>query len=208
MIGVFQKQTNVILQRDYPHINNDYEILTITVNVDSKCQRLQIRNLMIRINRQTDYAVRVLLALSKKEAGKRFSTSEIGREMLIPPALLQRIVADLANGGFIITQAGRDGGIMLAQAPGDITLLEVVEHFEGEIFLSECILKPNECPFERKCPVHCQWVRLKDLLRNEMSKITFQNLVEEGHLIEANLRASASRQPTIGSVAKEIPTAV
>jgi len=163
---------------------------------------------MIKINRQTDYAVRVILALSKKEAGKRFSTSQIGREMLIPPALLQRIVADLANGEFIITHAGRDGGIMLAREPKEITLLQVVEHFEGEISLSECILKPNECPFERKCPVHCQWVRLRNLLRNEMSGITFQNLVEEGNLIEANLKTTTSTYPTSESFSKDAPVVV
>ena len=32
---------------------------------------------MLRINRQTDYAVRVVLALSKKIKGKRVPTSEI-----------------------------------------------------------------------------------------------------------------------------------
>jgi len=108
---------------------------------------------MIKINRQTDYAVRVILALSKK-------------------------------------------------------VLQVVEHFEGELSLSECILKPNECPFERKCPVHCQWVRLKELLRNEMSRITFQNLVEEGNLIEANLKTSGANHPVPESVSKDIPIAV
>ena len=147
---------------------------------------------MLRINRKTDYAVRVILALSKKAKGKRVPTSEIGREMLIPPSLLQRIVAELAGGGFIYTQAGRDGGITLAHDPKEITLLEIVEHFEGELYLSDCILKPGECPFEIKCPVHCQWVRLKDMLRNEMASITFQQLVEEGNLIESNLTGNAS----------------
>jgi Rrf2 family protein len=142
---------------------------------------------MLRVNRQTDYAVRVILALSKKERDRRFSSAMIGREMLIPPILLQRIVAELANGEFITTFAGRDGGIMLAHAPRDITLLQVVEHFEGELFLSDCILKPGECPFERKCPVRCQWVRLKNLLRDEMARITFEQLVEEGNLIETSL---------------------
>jgi Rrf2 family transcriptional regulator, iron-sulfur cluster assembly transcription factor len=142
---------------------------------------------VLRINRQTDYAVRVILALSKKARAKRFSTSEIGREMLIPPALVQRIVAELAGGGFIVTQAGRHGGISLAHDPSQITLLQIVEHFEGELFLSDCVLKPAECPFERRCPVHCQWIRLKDLLRNEMAGITFKQLVDEGNLIETNL---------------------
>jgi DNA-binding IscR family transcriptional regulator len=136
---------------------------------------------------QTPYAARVILALSKKELGKRFLTSEIGREMLI------------------ITQAGRDGGITLACDPHEITLLQVVEYFEGELYLSDCILKPGECPFERKCPVHYQSVRLKNLLRDEMSRITFQQLVEEGSLIEANLTTSASRHPTFDPVKDNVP---
>jgi len=145
---------------------------------------------MLRINRQTDYAVRVVLALSNKEKNRLFPTSEIGREMLIPPVLLQRIVAELASGGFINTQVGRDGGIALAHDPKQITLLQVVEHFEGELYLSDCVLKPGECPFNLLCPVHCQWVRLKDMLRNEMARITFEQLVEEGNLISHNSPAA------------------
>jgi Rrf2 family protein len=148
---------------------------------------------MLRINRQTDYAVRVVLALAKKAPGSRVSSSEIGREMLIPPALLQRIVAELAGGGFLHTQAGRDGGIALARTPDQITLLQVVEHFEGELYLSDCVLKPGECPFETRCPVHCQWIRLKNLLRDEMSRITFEQLVHEARAIEADLKTSRSR---------------
>ena len=71
---------------------------------------------MLRINRQTDYAVRVILALSKKEPNKRVPTAEIGREMLIPPSLLQRIVAELAGGGFILTQAADPRGRALVIA--------------------------------------------------------------------------------------------
>ncbi len=96
---------------------------------------------MFRVNRQTDYAARVILALAKKPQGTRISTSEIGREMLIPPALLQRIVAELANGSFIKTQPGREGGITLAKLPRQITLLEIVEQFEGPLVISDCILK-------------------------------------------------------------------
>ena len=110
--------------------------------------------------------------------------------MQIPPVLRQRSVAELANGGFINTQVGRDGGISLAHDPRQITLLQVVEQFEGELYLSDCVLKPGECPFDTRCPVHCQWIRLKNLLRKEMASITFAQLVEEGNLIEANVTAS------------------
>ncbi len=147
---------------------------------------------MFRVNRQTDYAVRVVLALSKKPQGTRLPTSEIGREMLIPPALLQRIVAELANSGFIKTQPGRDGGISLAVLPNQITLLQVVERFEGPLVISDCVLKEGDCPFENSCPVSCQWKHLNDLLRAEMARITFQHLVEEGIQLEAKLNHSGS----------------
>lgn len=147
---------------------------------------------MFKVNRQTDYAVRIILALSKKPQGTRVSSASIGHEMLIPPALLQRIVAELASGGFIQTQAGRDGGISLGHDPSEITLLQVVEHFEGELYLSDCVLKPGECPFELRCPVHCQWVRLKNLLRDEMHKTTFRSLVEDAINIELALDVSSA----------------
>jgi len=160
---------------------------------------------MLRVNRQTDYAVRVVLALAKKPQGTRVSTTKIGREMIIPPALLQRIVAELANGGFIETQAGRDGGISLAHEPKQITLLQIVEHFEGTLTLSDCVLREGDCPFELKCPVNCQWIRLRDLLRAEMGRITFQQLVEDSAKIEANLSSSATHLPILGSTPNTPP---
>lgn len=163
---------------------------------------------MFRVNRQTDYAVRVVLALSKKPQGTRLPTSEIGREMLVPPSLLQRIVAELASGGFIKTQPGREGGICLAHLPSQITLLQIVERFEGPLVLSDCILKEGDCPFEDKCPVSCQWKRLNDLLIAEMSRVTFEQLVEDGKLIEASLKTrSASTPPEPASAQQFIPLA-
>lgn len=147
---------------------------------------------MFRVNRQTDYAVRVVLALSKMPQGTRMTTAEIGQQMLIPPSLLQRIVAELANGGFIKTQPGRDGGISLAHLPNQITLLQIVERFEGPLIISDCILKEGNCPFESKCPVSCQWKRLNDILRVEMARVTFEQLVEDGKILEASLTHSAS----------------
>ena len=65
---------------------------------------------MLRINRQTDYAVRVVVALAKEKMGTRISTKEIGNSMLIPQNFLPRIVAKLAQSEIITTFAGRDGG--------------------------------------------------------------------------------------------------
>ena len=134
---------------------------------------------MIRINRQTDYAVRFILSLARREEGKRVSTAEIRKEMLIPPALAQRIVADLARGNFILTFPGRDGGLVLSRAAREINLRQIVEHFEGKFFISDCLVDGGDCPFDNKCPVRFRWTRLQSQIVQELEQITFEDMAQD-----------------------------
>ena len=136
---------------------------------------------MLKINRQTDYAVRVVLALAKRGEDIRLSTAEIQQEMLIPPALMTRIVAQLAREGLVNTYPGRDGGLMLPRPASQITLKDIVEAFEGPILLSECLQAKGEddCPFRSNCPVRSKWGRVQVAMLREMASITFEDLVKE-----------------------------
>jgi Rrf2 family protein len=136
---------------------------------------------MLRINRQTDYAVRVVLALSKQPVGTRLSSGSVQKEMLIPKAFMGRIVAHLAAAGLVKTFPGRDGGLELPHSPAEITLKDVVEAFEGPILLSECMESKGEddCPFLVDCPVRSKWGRVQTAMYREMASITFQDLVDE-----------------------------
>jgi Rrf2 family protein len=136
---------------------------------------------MLRINRQTDYAVRVVLALAKQNEGTRLSSPTIQREMLIPPALMPRIVAELAKAELIRTFPGRDGGMTLARPANKITLRDVVEAFEGPILLSQCLQARGEedCPFRVNCPVSPKWGRVQVAMLREMAAISFEDLARE-----------------------------
>lgn len=139
------------------------------------------QSIMLKINRQTDYAVRVVLALAKRGAGARLSSSEIQREMLIPPALMARIVAQLAREGLINTFPGREGGLMLPRPASQITLRDIVEAFEGPILLSQClqVTAEDDCPFQSDCPVRPKWGRVQVAMLREMASITFEDLALE-----------------------------
>jgi Rrf2 family protein len=136
---------------------------------------------MLKINRQTDYAVRVLLALARRGEGIRLSSAVIQREMSIPQALMPRIVAQLAREGLINTFPGRDGGLMLPRPASQITLKDAVEAFEGPILLSECLQVKGEddCPFRSNCPVRSKWGRVQVAMLREMAAITFESLAQE-----------------------------
>jgi len=136
---------------------------------------------MLKINRQTDYAVRVLLYLAQQSEGARRSSAEIQQEMLIPQALMSRIVAQLAREGLLNTFPGRDGGLSLPRPASTITLRDVVEAFEGPILLSECLQVKGEddCPFQSNCPVRSKWGRVQVAMMREMASITFEDLAQE-----------------------------
>jgi Rrf2 family iron-responsive transcriptional regulator len=145
---------------------------------------------MLQINRQTDYAVRVVLALAKQPLGTRLASGAIQREMLIPKAFMSRIVAQLAANGLVQTFAGRDGGLELPRPASEITLKDVVVAFEGPILLSECLQSKGEeddCPFRVGCPVSNKWGRVQMAMLREMATITFESLAQEAEVIPLSI---------------------
>lgn len=134
---------------------------------------------MIRINRQTDYAIRIILALAKQGDEAQLPTSQIQQTMLIPKALAIRIVAELVKGGFIISYPGREGGLKLARPAAEINLRQVVTFFETNFTVSECLHGGGTCPFDHSCPVRCRWARLQAVILQELENTTFAELARE-----------------------------
>ena len=131
---------------------------------------------MFRANRQTDYAIRMILSLAKREVGTRASTSEIQKEMSIPHSFAQRIIADLARGAFIQTFPGRDGGVTLARPAHEINLRQLVEYFESALFDSNCEHLTQNCPFDKNCPICVQWKHLQKTMMSELEQVNFEDL--------------------------------
>ena len=138
---------------------------------------------MLRINRQTDYAVRVVLALASKETNARLSTTSIQQDMQIPRSFTPRIVAQLANAGLVKTFTGREGGLQLSRPAAEISLLDVVSAFEGPVQISECLMAKveDDCPFQNECQVRSKWSRIQNSMQKEMASVSFADLAEETH---------------------------
>lgn len=134
---------------------------------------------MFRVNRKTDYAIRVMLSLAKRPKGARLSAQVIQAEMLIPRAILQRIIADLSRSKLVNTFPGPGGGSELARPAATITLRNVWEAIEGPLLISDCLKAPAECPLDVACPVQARWSRLQSLVMNELEATTLAHLASE-----------------------------
>lgn len=134
---------------------------------------------MLRINRETDYAIRVILALANYPPGDLISSAVIQEEMKLPKALSLQIISKLSHLNLIHSFPGRNGGIQLARLPEEITLYEIVKGMEGEILMSECLEEEHHCELSPDCPVQGYWVKLQDLVTRELQSANFKFLLEE-----------------------------
>ena len=134
---------------------------------------------MFRINRRTDYSVRVMLALAKRPFGERLPTRTIQDEMLIPRSFLQRIIADLSRAGLLATYPGPNGGLQLSRPAEQINLRHIWEAIEGELLVSDCLKAPGECPLDSGCPVRSRWGRLQSIIVHELERTNLAELAAE-----------------------------
>jgi Rrf2 family protein len=128
------------------------------------------------LTRASEYAIRCVLFLATREPDEVVSRRTICREMDIPTQFLSKIAQRLARVGLIEIRQGARGGYLLARPAGEISLLDVIEAVEGEVFLNQCLMRPDSCARSPHCPVHQVWRQAREGLRQVLGGADFASL--------------------------------
>ena len=131
----------------------------------------QIFGSFMRLTSFTDFALRTLMRLAG-EPTRSFATHEIATEFRISRNHLAKVVRDLGDGGFILTQRGIGGGFSLARPPQSITLGEVVRALEGEA-LVECFREDGgTCVLTPRCRLKTRLAAAREAFLRELDATT------------------------------------
>jgi len=133
----------------------------------------------MRLTRAGEYAVRCALYLSYQGEGVTTNRREIARVMDIPDQFLSKIAPQLSKAHIIEIIQGAKGGYRLIISPDKLTLLDVVEAVIGEIFLNDCVLRPESCQRAPACSAHQVWDKARNQLRNTLRQTSFKQLLED-----------------------------
>lgn len=131
----------------------------------------------MEITRQADYAIRAILFLAENNQDGRTPTSLIASKKNIPPSFLAKIISQLGVAGLVFTSRGARGGVVLARAAREISLLDVIEAIDGPLSINECALDLSICSFGNECLVGPVWCRLQQELVERLRAVTFDQLV-------------------------------
>lgn len=130
---------------------------------------------MIRINRLTDYAVVVLVEMSR---GTDVRTSaQIAGDTGVPLPTVAKLMKLLAHGGLVSSHRGAAGGYSLRRAATAITVADIIEAVEGPIAITTCVVEGDEqCGIERLCPMHGHWSRINQAIRASLNNISLADM--------------------------------
>ena len=118
----------------------------------------------MKLSRKSDYALRALFTLVANHGQGPVSIRAMAEKNDIPRRFLEQIMLELKGQGWVESIPGRDGGFVLAKEPDQITMGEVVRHFDGILGPIGCVSATHYEPCTQEA--HCRFRRVLLDIRN------------------------------------------
>lgn len=135
----------------------------------------------MKITQETDYALRIVLFLSKAGIDNCVEAKAISESERIPFRFALKILRKLTKAGVTKAYRGINGGYALNKIPENITLKDVVEAIDGPICVNRCLYDAAYCNLNRTntCTVHKALDNVRETLLRELESVNFKNLMEK-----------------------------
>ncbi|MBN1619850.1 Rrf2 family transcriptional regulator [candidate division WOR-3 bacterium] len=127
------------------------------------------------LTKNTDYAVRALLELSKTE--DYVSAKTVSKNQKIPYQYLRKILQTLAKNGWAEAKEGIHGGFKLKAEPSQIRISKLINIFQGDIELSDCLFRKKICFNRKHCALRKELKKIEKLVVAEFERLTLADLV-------------------------------
>lgn len=107
----------------------------------------------MRLSHLADYAVVLMTAAARRDAGDRLSATELSADTGVPLPTTQKLMGQLAAAGLLDSARGAGGGFSLARPATEISLADIVEAVEGPIAMTVCAEGRTDCALDAHCHV-------------------------------------------------------
>jgi Rrf2 family protein len=134
------------------------------------------------LSMKTRYAMIALTNLARKYGTGNILSSEISAEEKLPQRFLENILLELKKIGILGSKMGKSGGYFLLRKPEEVSLLEVVRHFEGSIAMLNCVSEKayQSCEFckdESTCKIRNVFKEIRDTSFSILQRTTLDKLI-------------------------------
>jgi len=125
-----------------------------------------------------EYAIRATVHLARKSMeGQRASMIDIANEIDSPVAFTSKILQQLVKANIIYSTRGQKGGFGIdASGMMTRTIADIVSAIDGTAIFENCGLGLKECSGIQPCPVHVEFAKIREDLRNVLENTTIASM--------------------------------
>lgn len=125
------------------------------------------------MTRESDYAVRILRALS---GGEKMTVRQICESELVPMQFAYKILKKLAKSGCVEIFRGAEGGCRLSADLDSLTLYDLLRCIDENLFVNACIARDYKCAWRGahcgECRFHSNLTELQRVIEDELKRRT------------------------------------
>ncbi|MEO9484331.1 MAG: Rrf2 family transcriptional regulator [Ekhidna sp.] len=119
-------------------------------------------------SRACEYAIKIMIYISANEKERRRTgLKEVTEAIASPEAFTAKILQQLVKSKLLNSYKGPTGGFELVVGK-EIRLLDVVLAIDGSQILDACVLGLEHCSSAQPCPVHEQFLLVKEQLKETL----------------------------------------
>jgi Rrf2 family protein len=140
----------------------------------------------MKISFKGDYALKIILDLSRTYTRGITPIKEISRRQDIPERFLEQIITTLKGAQYVKTVRGPKGGVCLAKAPSRITLGEIIRLMEGPTAPITCVSSSAyaRCADEPRCVFRPIFADIRARINAVVDQVTFADMVEKDRALQ------------------------
>jgi Rrf2 family protein len=134
----------------------------------------------MRVSKKNDYALRALFTLVDHYHGAPIPIRELARRNDVPKRFLEHIMLALKSQGWVDSVAGIRGGYFLSKSPEEITMGEVVRHFDGILAPIDCVSVTGykRCSQESVCRFRRVFLDARNYVADVMDRATLTEVAK------------------------------
>ena len=132
----------------------------------------------MRLTHLADYAVVIMTAAARRDAGERLSAGELATETGVPLPTAQKLMGKLAAAGLLDSVRGAGGGFSLARPGQEISLADIIEAVEGPIAMTQCSGSEDasDCALDAHCRVKPHMNVVSSAVRGALGAVSLHSL--------------------------------
>ncbi|MEZ4703917.1 MAG: SUF system Fe-S cluster assembly regulator [Bdellovibrionota bacterium] len=134
---------------------------------------------MIQINKFSDYAIVILVHMSKIQDQSLFSAKALSTQLHLPLPTVSKILKQLQKASILESIQGPRGGYRLAKTSDEISVGQILEIMEGPIAITECALSEHQCSVTSWCEIKPHWRLVNQVVREALERLKLSALSQQ-----------------------------